>query len=1017
MDHTPRNAIMMLSELTVTVLLVVFVSMVVSSPDEEATTTFLPSEPVVELGQPQNLTATNITATSMHLAWVMTSSYNDIRGYRVFYKHNSYEDIKTFDGQKPEFILSGLVPYTQYKVWVVPVGLAKNGGTGKPSENILQTTDTAEPSAPFITNVTCYETQKIYIEWKRPKTYYKTVDYYYIYYKAEDDSVYQNVQIQANADDDQRFFLEKENVDVKRNYCLKICAGTKSTKSSSVYKGEFSEELCVYLPAVNCSEVERAGEPAPSPAAELSAGMIVGAVAALLFLLLAVLGFIIWRRYCESAYYYLEDPPKLVPPVGIPDWEEEPGPEGERGAVAVEDFPAHVTKLHADSDIGFSREYDEILRYSMKSVNATHEHSSNPDNKHKNRYLNIVAYDHSRVILSQIPGQKKNTDYINANYIDGFQKFQAYIGSQGPLDETFEAFWRMIWEQKVYVVVMITNLVERGRRKCDMYWPKEGTMTYGHIDVTMVKEDIMANYTLRTLKLKHTKLKKKKWIASERMVEQYHYTAWPDHGTPADTLPVLAFVRKSVSSNPPDGGPIVAHCSAGVGRTGTYIAIDAMMKQAAAKQELNVFGFLKHIRSQRNHLVQTEEQYVFLHDALVEALSSGVTEISLESISDFIVKLNSPVSEVDSTILLDKQYNLVVDFVPSDYDHVAARRGPNVAKNRDPALLPIESARVALTAKPGVEGSDYINASWMQGYDKVKEFIVTQHPTCETRDAFWSMLWDHNAQTVVLLTPINEDFPVIWPIKHEEYDLDYFKVRFIEEAIHEGHSTLDFVVSSRYDDYELKVRIIHCNGWPHNARPTYKVFNVVNLVQDWHLEYQNGPLVVVDKYGGTDAATFCALTTLQKQLKREGCIDVYQVCKLCHNKRPGIWRSKEDYLYIYQVFESLTQAEDENQEMVLNGGRHGMSNGNIVPERRHSSTEGNCNKGAVVKITVNRRHSLPGDGSTRGSVHTQSNGCVVEVHGRDVSPESTEISMPETGSTAVLVTDDLVQVNEDVCVA
>merc|ERR1719334_1449331 len=141
----------------------------------------------------------------------------------------------------------------------------------------------------------------------------------------------------------------------------------------------------------------------------------------------------------------------------------------------------------------------------------------------------------------------------------------------------------MIWEQKVYVVVMITNLVERGRRKCDMYWPKEGTMTYGHIDVTMVKEDIMANYTVRTLKLKHTKLKKKKWIASERVVEQYHYTAWPDHGTPADTLPVLAFVRKSVASNPADGGPIVVHCSAGVGRTGTYIAIDAMMKQASVK--------------------------------------------------------------------------------------------------------------------------------------------------------------------------------------------------------------------------------------------------------------------------------------------------------------------------------------------------------------------------------------------------------------------------------------------------
>ena len=125
--------------------------------------------------------------------------------------------------------------------------------------------------------MTCYETEKIYIEWKRPKTYYKTVDYYYIYYKAENESVYQNVQIQANADDDQRFFLEEDNVDVKRNYCMKICAGTKSTRSSSVYKGEFSEELCV-----NCSEVEPAGTPAPSlapsPAAELSAGIIGGAL-------------------------------------------------------------------------------------------------------------------------------------------------------------------------------------------------------------------------------------------------------------------------------------------------------------------------------------------------------------------------------------------------------------------------------------------------------------------------------------------------------------------------------------------------------------------------------------------------------------------------------------------------------------------------------------------------------------------------------------------------------------------
>ena len=159
--------------------------------------------------------------------------------------------------------------------------------------------------------------------------------------------------------------------------------------------------------------------------------------------------------------------------------------------------------------------------------------------------------------------------------------------------------------------------------------------------------------------------------------------------------------------------------SAGVGRTGTYIAIDAMLKQAKTKGELNVFGFLKHIRSQRNHLVQTEEQYVFLHDALVEALSCGVTEVKLNEVGEHVARLQAAVSEVDTRQLVEKQFDLVCSFAPSDYDQAAARRPCNLEKNRDPHLVPIEAARVALTAKPGVEGSDYINASWVQGYHKV----------------------------------------------------------------------------------------------------------------------------------------------------------------------------------------------------------------------------------------------------------------------------------------------------------
>ena len=186
---------------------------------------------------------------------------------------------------------------------------------------------------------------------------------------------------------------------------------------------------------------------------------------------------------------------------------------------------------------------------------------------------------------------------------------------------------------------------------------------------------------------------------------------------------------------------------------------------------------------------------------------------------------------------------MVTQFEPVEFHYMSARKNCNDNKIRDKELIPVESARVALSPKPGVEGSDFINASWFLGHSKLREFILTQHPTRETKDEFWRMLWDHNAQTVVLLSPVKEDFPIFWPLRDEEFDQESFRVRFIEEVVHEGHSTFDCVVSSCHDDYELAVRIIHCPDWADSSER----FRVLKLVQDWHLEYQDGPLVVVDK--------------------------------------------------------------------------------------------------------------------------------------------------------------------------
>lgn len=311
--------------------------------------------------------------------------------------------------------------------------------------------------------------------------------------------------------------------------------------------------------------------------------------------------------------------------------------------------------------------------------------------------------DHSRVHLRSSVGQRKSLDYINANFIDGYQKSRAFIGTQGPLPNTFDCFWRMIWEQRVAIIVMITNLVERGRRKCDMYWPKDGCETYGVIQVRFVQEEVMATYTVRTFVIRHLKLKKKK-VAAEKTVYQYHYTNWPDHGTPDHPLPVLNFVKKSADANPRDAGPIVVHCSAGVGRTGTYIVLDAMLKQIAQKSVVNVFGFLRHIRAQRNFLVQTEEQYIFIHDALLESIASGESNIRVDAMLD--LKENAP--------LLEQQFRMITEYQAKDVHMASAIKAVNAPKNRS-AVVPLEGSRVHLTPRPGEEGSDYVNATWLPG--------------------------------------------------------------------------------------------------------------------------------------------------------------------------------------------------------------------------------------------------------------------------------------------------------------
>ncbi|XP_065320634.1 receptor-type tyrosine-protein phosphatase F-like isoform X2 [Gordionus sp. m RMFG-2023] len=489
--------------------------------------------------------------------------------------------------------------------------------------------------------------------------------------------------------------------------------------------------------------------------------------------------------------------------------------------IRLSQLAKYFSELKADDNALLNMEYQAIDPGQL----FTWEHSNLPINKLKNRYANVVAYDHTRVVLRanrdsfrqqrEFYVSGKSNDYINANYIDGYDKPTAYIATQGPLPETVTDFWRMVWQQNSCTIVMLTKLEERTRIKCDKYWPDKGILDiYGNgkdkdINETLEnyrllmgkgspeEEELLQNcvvdcvelatYTIRTFCLQNLVTKEK------REIKQFQYTAWPDHGVPSDPTPFLNFVKRVRVSNLAQTSPVIVHCSAGVGRTGTYITVDSMLDKLLSSSSsredhptIDIYGHVNLMRCQRNFMVQTADQYAFIYACVLEAYESGNTDFLAIDLHSHIQRLNhgSSTSENNGTLSMtgfEREFKKLSNQRPTTGKFVSANYPINKHKNRLVNILPYEHNRVCLCpVRGGQPGTDYINASFVDGYKEKNAYITTQGPLKETTDDFWRMIWEHNSSIIVMLTRLKENgrekcnlyWPVDGPSIHGPYTVE-----------------------------------------------------------------------------------------------------------------------------------------------------------------------------------------------------------------------------------------------------
>nr|XP_022304858.1 uncharacterized protein LOC111111943 isoform X3 [Crassostrea virginica]XP_022304859.1 uncharacterized protein LOC111111943 isoform X3 [Crassostrea virginica] len=567
--------------------------------------------------------------------------------------------------------------------------------------------------------------------------------------------------------------------------------------------------------------------------------------------------------------------------------------------IPVEQLTVVIAEKRAKGDEGFRKEYAALPSGEIRPCEA----GKKPENIPKNRFKTTFPYDHSRVILKTT--SEEASDYINANYINGTNRPKEYIAAQGPRQNTLNDFWKMIWQEEVSSIVMLTNLKEGDKIKCTQYWPnKNESSTFGPVSIKMIEEKKYAVFIERKLSLNNKSLNK------TRMLTQYHYISWPDHGTP-EPMSLLDFHHHVTSTANQNKVATVVHCSAGVGRTGTYIALDALYQEGKKTGKVKVAEFVRKMRENRMTMVQTYEQYITIFLALNEIFKAPIQRYSG---ADFCTKTEKALRDSPANQNpLRKEFQLLLKVRPA-YSEAEYKVAKQMSAGRQTdKILPLDKYSLHLSSAVPKRGN-YINAITVPSFTEATRFIVTRYPPPEDAVDFLRLLNDHESDTVISLDPVHEVESIqTWlPLLSSSTVVAPFTIHCQSNSRNgiSGH-VIDILQDNQEDEAHSVLvigpskRINPC-GNPRNTS------ELLQLVSDVLSLETDTPITVVSSDGGSLCGLFIAVHNAIQQLNTDGGLDVFTVVRQLQIRRPELCSSIEEYEMVHRAVYDHIQTASEN---------------------------------------------------------------------------------------------------------